>query len=121
MSKTKSIRQSALRLAAVVVVAGLVAGAESASAGNGSFNNMSEIPIVKLKPRITCVQALAMVKVSGHEKGYRPVRSRGCFKFIVRRNSNGHFGYVVVNPQTYQVSAFAALRGEETRWNGEAM
>jgi hypothetical protein len=48
------MRQSALRLAAVVAVVGLVAGAESASAGNGSFNNMSKIPIVKFPPNFSC-------------------------------------------------------------------
>jgi hypothetical protein len=62
VSRTTSIRQSALRLAAVVVVAGLVAGAESATAGNGTFQldrsvyNMPTNPVVKVpvKPDFTC-------------------------------------------------------------------
>jgi len=48
MSRTTSICQSALRLTAIAAVAGLVAGAESASAGNRSFNNMTKIPVVKV-------------------------------------------------------------------------
>ena len=62
MSRTTSIRQSALRLAAIVAVAGLVAGAESASAGNGTFqldrsvynmptNSVVQVPI---KPFFSC-------------------------------------------------------------------
>jgi hypothetical protein len=55
MSGTTSIRQSVLRLAAIVAVAGLVAGAESASAGNGgllwrSFNPQPEPPRVFWNP-----------------------------------------------------------------------
>lgn len=37
MSRTTSIRQTALRIAAIVAIAGLVASAENASAGNGTF------------------------------------------------------------------------------------
>jgi hypothetical protein len=37
MSRTTSIGQTALRIAVIVAVAGLVASAESASAGNGIF------------------------------------------------------------------------------------
>lgn len=51
MSRITFIRQSAFRMAAVVAVAGLVAGAKSASAGNGiyfggnvSFNPQPEPP-----------------------------------------------------------------------------
>jgi hypothetical protein len=89
MSRTTSLRQSAIRLAAVFAVAGLVAGAESASAGNGTFqlnrsvSSMPLNPVVKvpIKPNFSCTiggpvdfRDLYVTNNSGRVIGSRRVR-----------------------------------------------